>query len=78
MTVVVEDGPTVQGTVGNDRSPALSPDRVQEGLGLLEPPAGPSSVIALHLESPAPPGYEFTATVLVSKQTLLRQLLGLS
>lgn len=78
VVVSVTGGPVIQGTVGADRSDALSPARVQEGLGMLEPPGAPRVVIALQLNEQAPPGYEFTAVVLVSERTLLQQLLGMS
>lgn len=77
VTLQVTGGPEVQGVVGADRSGVLSPERVQEGLGLLEPPPGPREVIAVKLDVPAPRGYEFTGTVLVSERTLLQQLLGM-
>jgi len=78
VTLSVIGGPTVSGQVGPQRSGALSPARVQEGLGLLEPPSEPMVVIELDLDEPAPPGVEFEAVVLVSERTLLRQLLGMS
>lgn len=78
VTLAVIGGPTVPGKVGSQRSDALAPDRVQEGLGLLEPPTSPMVVVELVLDEPAPPGYEFEAVVLVSERTLLRQLLGMS
>lgn len=78
VTVQVTGGSEVHGVVGADRSGVLSPQRVQEGLGLLEPPPGPREVIAVKLDEAAPRGYEFTGTVLVSERTLLQQLLGTS
>ncbi len=78
VTVSVVGGPVVRGVVGEDRSDALSADRVQEGLGMLDPPEGPRVVIALDLDEAAPRGYEIDATVLVSERTLLQQLLGTS
>ena len=78
VTVQVTGGPAVEGVVGADRSGVLSPERIQEGLGLLEPPTGPREVISVKLDEPAPRGYEFTGTVLVSERTLLQQLLGMT
>lgn len=78
VTVSVVGGPQVQGVVGEDRSDVLSAERVQEGLGMLDPPPGPQVVIVLDLEDAAPRGYEIDATVLVSERTLLQQLLGIS
>ena len=78
VKVAVRGGPEVTGVVTGDRSDSMSAARVQEGLGLLEPPAGPRVVIALDLDEAAPRGYEIDATVLVSQRTLLQQLLGMS
>lgn len=78
VKVAVRGGPEVTGVVTGDRSDSMSAARVQEGLGLLEPPAGPRVVIALDLGEAAPRGYEIDATVLVSQRTLLQQLLGMS
>lgn len=78
VTLHVIGGPELTGKVGPNRSPALAADRVQEGLGLLEPPDGPRVIVELQLDQPAPRGYEFEATVLVSDRTLLQQLVGAS
>ena len=78
VTVNITGGPVLQGRIGPNRSPVLSAPRVQEGIGTLDPPAGPRVVIEVMFDQPAPPGYEFTAVILVSERTLLEQLLGLS
>lgn len=78
VRVSVVGGPVVDGVVADARSDVLSALRVQEGLGLLEPPPAPQVVIALDLDDTAPRGYEIDATVLVSERTLLKQLLGMS
>lgn len=78
VTLNVIGGPSLSGRIGPDRTPALAPDRVQEGLGLLEPPDGPRVIVELQLDETAPRGYEFEATVLVSDRTLLQQLVGAS
>lgn len=78
VTVRVFDGPDVRGHVGPARLGAVRADRVQEGLGLIEPPDGPRAIIEVLLDEPAPGGYEFQGTVLVSERTLLDQLLGRS
>ena len=78
VVVNILGGPTLTGRIGPDRSPALAADRVQEGLGTLDPPAGPRVVIEVLFDEPAPVGYEFTGVIMVSERTLLQQLLGLS
>lgn len=78
VRVSVGGGPEIRGVVGEDRSDALSAERVQEGLGMLEPPAGPQVVILVELDEAASRGYEVDGTVLVSERTLLQQLLGMS
>lgn len=78
VVVSVTGGSQVRGVVGPDRSDAMAADAVQEGLGMIEPPDGARVVVQLKLDDPAPPGYEFTAVVLVSERTLLQQLLGIS
>ena len=78
VAVSITSGPELQGTIGPDRSFALSADRVQEGMGTLDPPPGPRVVIEVLFAEPAPVGYDFTCVILVSKRTLLQQLLGLS
>ena len=77
VKVSVIGGPTLQGRIGPDRSPALSAARIQEGMGTLDPPTGPRVAIEVLFDEPAPPGYEFTGVILVSERTLLGQLLGL-
>ena len=78
VKVVVPGGPEVTGVVGKDRSDVFAPDRVQEGMGMLEPPAGPQVILVVKLDEVAPRGYEIEATVLVSERTLLQQLLGMT
>ncbi len=78
LTISVGGGPQVRGVVGEQRSDALSAERVQEGLGMLEPPAGPQVIIVAELQEAAPRGYEVDGTILVSERTLLQQLLGMS
>lgn len=78
VTVSVGGGPRLHGVVGKDRSDVMSAERVQEGLGMIEPPAGPQVVIVVRLDEAAPRGYEVDGTVLVSERTLLKQLLGMS
>ena len=78
ITVSVIGGPQVKGVVGKDRSDVMAADRVQEGLGMLEPPSGPRVVIVARFQQPAPRGAEIDGTVLVSERTLLQQLLGMS
>ena len=68
----------VTGVVGKDRSDVFAPDRVQEGMGMLEPPAGPQVILVVKLDEVAPRGYEIEGTVLVSERTLLQQLLGMT
>lgn len=77
VRVSVIGGPTLQGRIGPDRSPALSAPRIQEGMGTLDPPTGPRVAIEVLFDEPAPPGYEFNGVILVSERTLLGQLLGL-
>lgn len=78
VTVSVPGGPTTTGVIGRDRSDVMSPARVQEGLGMLEPPPQPQVVLVVRLGDEAPRGYEVDATVMVSERTLLQQLLGMS
>lgn len=78
VTVSVIGGPVVQGEIADARSDVMAAARVQEGLGMLEPPPAPQVVIAVNLDEAAPRGYEIDATVLVSERTLLEQLLGMS
>ncbi|MEI6624242.1 MAG: hypothetical protein WCP28_20320, partial [Actinomycetes bacterium] len=77
VTVSIIGGAVLQGTIGPNRSQALSAARVQEGLGTLDPPPGPRVVIEVLFTEPAPAGYEFSAVILVSERTLLGQLLGM-
>ena len=78
VTMSVVGGPEVPEWSAKDRSDALSAHRVQEGMGMLEPPGGPQVVIVVKLTEAAPRGYEIDGTVLVSERTLLQQLLGMS
>lgn len=78
VAVSIIGGPTTVGRIGPDRSEALSADRVQEGMGTLDPPPGPRVVIEVLFDEPAPVGYEFTGVIMVSERTMLQQLLGLS
>lgn len=78
VKVVVPGGPQVTGVIGKDRSDVFAADRVQEGLGMLEPPAGPQVILVVKLDAVAPRGYEIEATILVSERTLLQQLLGMT
>lgn len=78
VRVSVPGGPEVTGVIGKDRSDVMSPERVQEGMGTLEPPSEPKVVLVVKLAQAAPRGYEIDATVLVSERTLLKQLLGIS
>lgn len=78
VTVTVPGGPVVSGKIGADRSDVMAPDRVQEGMGTLEPPGEPQVVLVVRLDDVAPRGYEVQATVMVSERTLLKQLLGMS
>ncbi|MDP4014900.1 MAG: hypothetical protein U0990_12400 [Candidatus Nanopelagicales bacterium] len=76
VTVSVSGGPVLAGRIGPDRSPALSPALVQEGMGTLDPPPGPRVVIEVLLDEPAPSSDEFEGVILVSERSLLEQLLG--
>ncbi|MEI8081676.1 MAG: hypothetical protein WCI74_07515 [Actinomycetes bacterium] len=77
VTVSVVGGPVLKGTIGPNRSEALSAPRVQEGMGTLDPPPGPRVVVEVLFSEPGPAGYEFSAVILVSERSLLEQLLGM-
>lgn len=78
VDVTVGGAAPLHGVVGEDRSDVMSAERVQEGLGMLEPPAGPQVVIVVKLDEAGPRGYEVDGTILVSERTLLQQLLGMT
>ncbi len=78
VQVAIVDGPTLMAHIGPQRSSSLSASRIQEGLGTLDPPSGPRVAIEVLFDEPAPAGYEFSAQILVSERTLLKQLLGMS
>ncbi len=75
VTAHTSEGERLTGVVG-DRTAAYPPDLVQEGMGILSPPDGPRVVMVVTLDQPGHPGYEFSATIMVSHQSLLEQLLG--